>query len=222
MSYALRSISVLAGLLLVSACGDSSAVSYRIPKDDEAPPATPAAAAQPHAAPSGLPAGHPAMPADTGAPAASPGADMASTPVIKADGPGLKWTAPATWHSKPASAMRKASYSVEGDAGATADVAITAFPGDVGGELANVNRWRGQLSLPAVAEADLASVVTRREQSGLHLTIVDFSSAEGQRMIAALVPYNGATWFFKLTGPAPLVAREKDAFLAFLGSIQTP
>ena len=214
MSHALRSISVLAGLLLLSACGDSSAVAYRIPKDDEAPPATPAA--QPHSAPSGLPAGHPAMPA------ATPGADMASTPVIKAEGPGLKWTAPATWHSKAASAMRKASYSVEGDAGTTADVAITAFPGDVGGELANVNRWRGQLSLPAVAEADLASVVTRREQSGLHLTIVDFSSTEGQRMIAALVPYNGATWFFKLTGPVDLVAKEKPAFTAFLQSLSAP
>ena len=49
------------------------------------------------------------------APAAS---DMANTPVIKAEGAGLKWTAPAHWQSKPAAAMRKATYAVPGDAGA--------------------------------------------------------------------------------------------------------
>lgn len=216
MHHSARSLFLLAGLLVLAACRDSSPVAYRIPKEhDETPPP----AATQATTPSALPAGHPAM-SEAATPA--PGTSMADTQVIKADGPGLKWVAPARWHSKPASAMRKASYTVEGDAGATADVAITAFPGDVGGELANVNRWRGQMSLPPVNEADLASVVTRHEQNGLHLTIVDFANDSGQRMLAAMVPYNGATWFFKLTGPDALVAREKDTFLTFLGTIQAP
>jgi len=88
-----------------------------------------------------------------------------------------------------------------------------------------VNRWRGQLQLEPIAEADLANAVQRREQTGLHLTIVDFSaegSGEHPRMLGAIVPYDGATWFFKLTGPDSLVAREKPAFLEFLQSIKTP
>ena len=178
------------------------------------PAANPHASANPPAASS--PAPTPAMPAR---------GSLANTEVTKAAGPGLRWSAPAHWHEKPVSAMRKGSYSIDGDGGAIADVSITAFPGDVGGELANVNRWRGQLQLPPLADADLSSAVTHREQNSLHLTLVDFSdsvSANGSRMLGAIVPYDGATWFFKITGPDALVAREKPAFLEFLQTLQTP
>jgi hypothetical protein len=186
--------------------------SYRIAKEnDDVPPATPPPAD------STRPPSAPAAPVASGA--------MADTPVIKADGAGPAWTAPAHWRTKPASAMRKASYEVVGEAGAIGDVSITAFPGDVGGELANVNRWRGQLQLPPLADSALSTAVAHRDQNGLHFTVVDFtgaSSASGQRMLGAIVPLNGATWFFKLTGPEPLVAREKPAFLQFLDSLRAP
>jgi len=216
MSHVLRSVSVLAGLLLLAACGDSSAVSYRIPKEtDEKPPV---AAADPSAPanPSALPAGHPAIPGG------GTGMDMANTPVATAEVPALRWSAPAHWHSKPAAGMRKATFTVDGDAGTSADLSVTAFPGDVGGELANVNRWRGQYQLPPVSAAELDSVVTHLDHDGLQIVIVDCSSSAGQRMLGAMVPYNGVIWFFKLTGPEALVAREKDAYLAFLGSLRTP
>lgn len=153
------------------------------------------------------------------------GATMADTPVTTAGGPVLKWTAPAHWEAKPGSAMRKGSYLVKGDGEQTADLAITAFPGDVGGELANVNRWRGQLQLPPFGQSELDGLVVRRQRNGLDLTIVDLSGgggATGQRMVGAIVPFGGATWFFKLVGPDALVAREKPAFLAFLDTLQTP
>jgi hypothetical protein len=41
-------------------------------------------------------------------------------------------------------------------------------------------------------------------------------------MIGAIVPFNGATWFFKLTGPDGLVAQERDAFLSLVQSIKAP
>ena len=176
---------------------------------------------------------HPVAAAESAAPApgeapfaAAPAAgDMSATAVVKAEGADLRWTAPPEWKSQPASAMRKASYAVEGEGGAIADVSITAFPGDVGGELANINRWRNQLQLPPVTAAELDGVVTRRSVSSLAVTIADFSgagSASGQRLLGAIVPFGGATWFFKLTGPEALVAREKDAFLAFAGTLKTP
>ena len=67
--------------------------------------------------------------------------------------------------------MRKGSYAVGG-----AEVAITAFPGDVGGVLANVNRWRGQAGLAPVDEAGLGQATTSIESNGLHFLVVD---AEG-------------------------------------------
>jgi len=164
-------------------------------------------------------------PAAAPAAPAAPAADMANTEVIKAEGAGLKWTAPANWESRPATAMRKATYAVTGANGAVGDLSVTAFPGDVGGELANLNRWRSQLQLAPLAEADVAGVVTRLSPHGLAVTYVDFSGGAADRpvrMLGAIVPFGNATWFFKLTGPVDLVAKEKPAFTAFLQSLSAP
>ena len=138
-------------------------------------------------------------------------------------GAGLAWTAPAEWQTKPLGMMRKGSYSVSGEGGATADVSITAFPGAVGGELANVNRWRGQVGLPPIEENVLASSVTRLAQNGLGITVVDLVSADPanpQRILGAMVPYEGAMWFFKLSGPDALVTKTKPAFLEFIKTVK--
>jgi hypothetical protein len=194
-------------LLLLSACRDPKVASYRVPKEKD-PVMSPAAAGS-----ATLPAASPA----------AAGATMANTAVTTADGPGLAWTAPARWTAKPPSAMRKGSYTITGDAGTTADLSITAFPGDVGGDLANVNRWRGQVQLPPLAAADLATATTHLDYNDLHLTFVDLTgsnSAGPQRVLGAIVPVNGATWFFKLTGPIALVTREQAAFADFLKTIR--
>jgi hypothetical protein len=169
----------------------------------------------------GAPAGATPVPAPS-AVAAAPSAGMASTPVPTAAGAGLKWTAPATWESKPATAMRKATYVITEAGGATAELAVTAFPGDVGGELANVNRWRGQLQLPPIAESELAGAVTHVTVNGLTVTLVELAGGtadQSVRLLGAMVPSNGSTWFFKLTGPAAVVAKEKPAFLALVQTL---
>ena len=167
-----------------------------------------------------------AAPAATPAPAsvASPPADMAGPPVVKANGPGLKWVVPARWQEKPAAAMRKATFVITGANGATAELAVTAFPGDVGGDLANLNRWRGQLSLSPVSAAEFTGAVTRLKVNGLAVTLADLTGGgdNPQRLLGAMVPHAGATWFFKLTGPAALVAEEKPAFLSFVQTLSAP
>ena len=192
------------------ACRKPTVESYRVPKDS--PPPAAAATGSPEAA-----QGAPVIP--TPGSAAPPGA-MADTAVATAAGPGLTWTAPATWATKQGAAMRKATYVIksEGIPG-EAELAITAFPGDVGGELANVNRWRGQINLPPVSQAELGSTVTRLDRNGLKIGLVDLVGG-GQRMLGAMVPHAGATWFFKLVGPDALVAKEKPAFLAFLDTVK--
>jgi len=155
------------------------------------------------------------------APAANDMAAMANTAVRTADGPGLQWTAPAGWQSEPASAMRKATYRVTGANGASAELAVTAFPGDVGGELANVNRWRNQLGLAPIGAAELAAAVTRLSVNGLEVGVVDFTNdaSPATRMLGAIVPFGNATWFFKFTGAPELLEAEKAAFFALVQSI---
>ncbi|MDP3070049.1 MAG: hypothetical protein Q8N18_07150 [Opitutaceae bacterium] len=194
---------------LLAACSKPQIESYRAPKDSVAP----TAAAAPHS--------HPSAPAPAAPAAAAPNA-MANTPVATASGTGLAWSAPAAWATKPASSMRKGSYAIKGEGG-EADMSITAFPGDVGGDLANVNRWRGQISLPPIAAADLATAIQRLERNGLKIGVVDLGGATGpapMRTLAAIVPHAGSTWFFKLTGPDALVAKEKAAFMAFLDTVK--
>lgn len=207
MCSRLTLISVVA-MTLFAGCRDAKVESYRVAKETPEP----------------LP------PVLTGAAPAAPKAggqagDMASTAVPTAGGAALTWTAPAHWKPKSASAMRKGSYAIPGADGSEADLSITAFPGDVGGNLANVNRWRGQLELAPLAESDLGAALQHLDVGDLHVDVVEFAneqSSKPQRMIGAIVPFGGSTWFFKLMGPDALVAQERKAFLTFLQTIKAP
>lgn len=197
-------LSVAALSLFGSGCRKDEVTSYRIPKEASASPS------DPHGS-GGAP----------GAGAAAPAGDMANTAVATATGAALAWTAPAHWAAKTGSSMRKGSYAIKGD-GAEADMAITAFPGDVGGDLANLNRWRGQISLPPVGQAEFEAATQHLDRNGLHMTVADIvgTGDKAQRILGAMVPYAGATWFFKLSGPDALVAKEKPAFMAFLDTVK--
>ena len=202
-------VTAVTALLLAAGCHKASVSSYRIPKEKDAElPPTAGASTNAGTAEATTPP--------------APGNSMAQTPVPTAEGAGLTWTAPTEWKIKQASAMRKGSFAVPGEGGSDADLSITAFPGDVGGELANVNRWRGQVQLPPLAESDLAGQVTRTEHDGLAFAIVDFTGtgANAQRILGAIVPFRGATWFFKLAGSDATVGKAKPAFLSFLQTVK--
>ena len=56
----------------------------------------------------------------------------------------LTWKLPEGWKENPPSEFRVASFKVEDKA----DVSVVPLPGAAGGDLSNVNRWRGQVELP--------------------------------------------------------------------------
>ncbi len=208
--------------LVLSGCRDPQITTYRVPK--EQPPA--AAAAPVDADHQHVHTGPSAAPAAPRAPAPMPpagGTTMANTPVATAAGSGLTWTAPAHWQSTGASGMRKGTITIPGDGGASAELAITAFPGDVGGDVANVNRWRGQIQLAPQSPDEVLRSIQRIEANGLKIGVVEMANSAGgtpTRVLGAMVPFEGSTWFFKVTGPDALVAKEKDAFLAYLRTIK--
>lgn len=208
--------------LCLSACREPKIQSYRVAKEPD-----PAPAATANTGTSGnLPSDHPPVAPGATAPGGAPmagGGSMANTAVPTAGGANLAWTAPAHWQSKAGSSMRKGTYVITGDGGATAELAITAFPGDVGGEVANVNRWRGQIQLTPVSGAEVESALQRLSANGLNLAILDIANPglnPPVRMLGAMVPFSGATWFFKLTGPDALVAKEKPAFVEFIKTVK--
>src|SRR5260370_13578026 len=94
-------------------------------------------------------------------------------------GPGnVTWNTPADWEEQPSSGPRRGTFKIHGKDGGEAELSITAFPGDVGGLLANVNRLRGQIQLPPLAKPDLGQVVTPVSASGRNISFVDLVSAD--------------------------------------------
>ncbi len=130
-----------------------------------------------------------------------------------------QWTVPTNWQAGPASSIRRGSFTVKNAAGQTADIAVTAFPGDVGGLLANVNRWRAQIGLEPVTQEQADGLATKLDVNGSAATVVDLVGAK-QRMIVATVPHEGNSWFFKMTGDPAVVEAQKAAFLDFVKSVK--
>ena len=130
----------------------------------------------------------------------------------------LSWTLPKGWTATPGSGMRFATLNLPGNL----EVSVVVLGGSAGGELANVNRWRGQINLPPLDEAGMAAAKkTVKSKAGL-TSVFDFTS-EGQvrtRMLAsALTTADGSTWFFKLRGDEASVAKARPDYLRFLETL---
>jgi hypothetical protein len=140
-------------------------------------------------------------------------------PPPRAAAAGLRWTTPVGWQELPRTEFRVASFRVTGDAEQQADVSVIPLPGTAGGDLSNVNRWRGQVGLPPITETELASAAQTIEAGGQPAAFYELTGKD-VTILAAIQVRDGVTWFYKMTGDSPLVAREKAAFLALLKSFQ--
>lgn len=126
----------------------------------------------------------------------------------------ISYLVPNTWNEFEPSSLRKANFKIDKNY-RQAEVSITVFPGDVGGNLANVNRWRKQLNLSSINLIELKKSLKSTNISnhnGYYIEIV----AEEKSTTAAFVKINNLTWFFKMTGEKSLVNSEKENFLFFL------
>ena len=126
------------------------------------------------------------------------------------------WNVPASWEEKSATSMRLGNFTA---GNGQAEITVMTFPGEVGGLLANVNRWRGQSGLPPVDEAGLAEVTGKINVSGTPATLVE-AVGDTNASISVFHPVGNQTWFYKMSGPSGVVTQEKAAFTAFLESIE--
>lgn len=206
--YARRTLPgvLLCFALATPGCRDPKVEVYRVAKENEyAPPSNLSPSTEPHDAP--------------------PEAGSTATPAqqfVASSGTSLSWNAPSGWQTKELGPMRKGSYSVPSPDGTSSDLSITAFPGAVGGELANVNRWRSQIALAPIDASELPGATTSLTVGDLKFTLVDITGAgaEAKRILGAMVPLGDAMWFFKLSGTAAAVTNAKPAFIAFLQTVK--
>lgn len=188
-----------AALLCLSACDRAQPTTYKIPK--EVRTAT-------------LP-----MP-DTVAPKTTAPSNMKILPGMQeaANKAGeIGYTKPAGWQEVAASGIRKANFKVADESG-SAEITVLTFPGDVGGRLANINRWRGQIGLADAALDDLPAYTVGIDIAN-HRALYVRLEGETQSILGALLPFHGNTWFFKMLGDTNTVLANETAMQNFLSSI---
>lgn len=181
------------GLLLLTACEQQVAESYTIPKEKSAVTTT-------------TQSDKPAMQV---LPGMQSFADSAS---------GISYQTPDSWTEFPPSSIRKANFTIDNASG-TAEVSITVFPGDVGGTLANINRWMQQIGLSSIDQVSLneniSSIIISNHQGY-------FTKLEGntESILGGILPFHGSTWFIKMQGDILAIDEEVDTFKSFLSSIR--
>jgi hypothetical protein len=162
-----------------------------------------------------LPPGHPAI-------STSP---AAASDVVEP--PKLRFQVPPGWEEAPLGELRVASFRVVGKGGKLAEVGVIRMPGLMGSDLISLNRWRGQVGLPAVTEEELPKLANPVEIGGKPARLFEQAgenpgSGEKSRILVAIQKRDGIAWFFKIVGDDKLVAQQKPAFLEFLKSVRLP
>lgn len=199
MSSIPRSAIVLAAVLpALAACRRDEVTHFVVPKER-------AVAAGAPAAPSMGPASPEAVP----------------PPPAVAERGRLRWTLPKGWTESLAGGMRYATLKPPVDG--RIDVSVVVLPGPAGGELANLNRWRGQIGLPPVDQSALASARRSLRSKAGPVSVYEMES-EGtvkSRMTAAMLEAgDGNTWFVKMVGDVGPVARAHPDFVHLLESLR--
>lgn len=123
--------------------------------------------------------------------------------------------APAGWTAVAPGAMQIAKYNVPEKDGAKAEVTVSVFPNDTGGNLANINRWRGQVGLPDTDEAGLKEFTTALDPAIPGSVLADLKG-EQKHMLGAIVPRDGQYFFYKLTGDPAAVSAARESFVSFI------
>jgi hypothetical protein len=133
-----------------------------------------------------------------------------------------QWEVPEGWRETPPTRMLLARFEAGGDSG-KAEITVSMFPGDVGGTVANVNRWRAQIGLAPWGEAEVTQALTQLEVEGGTAMLVEFAdekAPDGRRLIGLIWPRGTHTWFYKMVGDNATVAREKAALIRFVQSVR--
>ncbi len=158
----------------------------------------------------------------TAPPTASPGTSNVPAPNAAA-GSGLRYTLPEGWTPGRSGPFRLAAFEVQRE-NEKAEVTLSALGAAAGSLLDNVNRWRGQIALPPITEAELAKISSEIKIQDQAAQWVDLTGegdpAPAQAIYAVVIPQGERTLFVKMMGNGQLVRSQKTAFEQFVRSLQ--
>lgn len=136
-----------------------------------------------------------------------------SAPEQESSGP--KYKTPEGWTVGGPRTMRLATLEVA-DGDQKCDISLSQLAAGQS-VLDNVNRWRKQVKLAEVAEADLQ--LKPIKSGGFDGSLV-VTTGETETILAVIIPRPDTTYFVKLQGPNALALREMEKFVQFTESIE--
>ncbi|MDH3582968.1 MAG: hypothetical protein OER86_01995 [Phycisphaerae bacterium] len=136
----------------------------------------------------------------------------------------ISYQVSTSWKQAPSGGMRVAAFSVVGG-GEPAVVTVIPLGGGAGGALSNYNRWRRQVGLGPATQAEYEKAAKAMAVDSIRSSYVDVVGPEAggdqrPRILAVSVPRESRMWFFKMTGPAKLLEKEKSNFERFVQSVR--
>ncbi|MBI2923560.1 MAG: hypothetical protein HYY18_21100 [Planctomycetes bacterium] len=141
--------------------------------------------------------------------------------------PQLAWDVPEGWAELAPTQLRAANFSVPAMPGL--ECYVTVLPGGGGGLAANLNRWRKQMGLGPLADAELAALPrVKLLGADAHFLAMDGTytggnvegGLPGYTMAAVALDRPGAAVFVKMIGPTAAVRAEIDRFKSFCASLR--
>ncbi len=126
------------------------------------------------------------------------------------------WQTPAGWVAvENQNALRVATFSA-GEGNDAIEIIVSQFPGDVGGLLANVNRWRQQIGAAPLTAEQLPREVTPFNNGDFEGHLMRIRGPE-LHVLAASIHDRAAdrTWFVKATAPPSIADQHEQAVFAF-------
>lgn len=133
---------------------------------------------------------------------------------------GLKYETPEGWVAAKGNEFSRLAFEVQ-DEGRSIKITVSSAGGDL---LSNVNRWRGQVGLPAVSQADFNKELKQLPVAGGQGNYVELvgpeSASPRQAILGVILPVGNSSWFFKLQGDATLALKEKSHFEEFVQSVK--
>ena len=131
----------------------------------------------------------------------------------------LQWKVPSSWEQFDGHSMRMASFYVPHSTG-KGELSITEFSGMSGGIQANINRWRGQISLPPESEQSiLTSSTSYNSELGNFLFFELANETSNQGILASIYELSNRTIFVKLSIEQSALVEVKKDFITFSKSI---
>jgi hypothetical protein len=139
-------------------------------------------------------------------------------------GGGYTYKTPQGWQEQPPTQFRLANFK----AGANGDVEV--YLSEAGGGVAgNVNRWRNQMGLQPLSEAEIAAL-PKKKVLGEDAVFVNWEGTfggmqggdkkEGYRLAGVILDKGGQGVFVKMVGPAQSVDQELGRLDEFAASLQ--